>query len=514
VNSQIMPKPFARRALVALASLLLPALAASALLATAADWKAKVDPWVLDRVAAGGTAEFLVFLDQQADVSGAAAIHGKEARGRYVFDRLTETARRTQQPVLAAIRDLGLEHRAYWVANMIWVRGGAAAVAALAARDDVRHVDANPSVALDVIEESTRGTCPAGGPEDSLVQVGAPGFWTQGFTGQGAVVAGADTGYDWDHPGLINQYRGWNGSTASHDFNWHDAIHSTGSSCGADSPFPCDDNSHGTHTMGTMVGDNGAGAQVGMAPGARWIGCRNMNSGNGTPATYSECFQFFIAPTDLNGHNPTPGLAPDVVNGSWSCPTSEGCTDPNVLKTVVENVRAAGIVVSQAAGNEGNNGCSTVNTPAAIYAATFTVGAVNGSDTIAGFSSRGPVTFDGSNRRKPNVTAPGVGICSTIPGGGYSDSFSGTSMAAPHVSGLVALLISANPSLAGDPDAIEAYIESTTLQRTTTQGCGGDSSTDVPNNTYGWGAIRAVQLAIFTDGFESGDTSAWSTTIP
>jgi subtilisin family serine protease len=87
-------------------------------------------------------------------------------------------------------------------------------------------------------------------------------------------------------------------------------------------------------------------------------------------------------------------------------------------------------------------------------------------------------------------------------------------MAAPHVSGLVALLVSANPSLAGDPDALESHIESTALPRTTTQGCGGDGSNDVPNNVYGWGSIRAVLPAIFVDGFESGDTSAWSTTVP
>ncbi|MDH3403751.1 MAG: S8 family serine peptidase, partial [Acidobacteriota bacterium] len=183
------------------------------------------------------------------------------------------------------------------------------------------------------------------------------------------------------------------------------------------------------------------------------------------------------------------------------------------MLTVVENVRAAGIVISQSAGNSGSS-CSTIDTPAAIYEAAFTIGSVNNNDMISGFSSRGPVTVDGSNRLKPDVTAPGESIRSSVPPNGYSSS-SGTSMSAPHVSGLVALLISAQPSLAGDPDALEQYIIDTAVPRTTTQNCGSIPGSEVPNNTYGYGAIRAVLPGpIFADGFESGDTSAWSATIP
>ena len=200
------------------------------------------------------------------------------------------------------------------------------------------------------------------------------------------MVGGQDTGYDWDHPGLINQYRGWNGGSADHNYNWHDAIHSGGGVCGPDSPEPCDDHGHGTHTMGTMVGDDGGTNQVGMAPGARWIGCRNMDQGNGTPTTYSECYQWFIAPTDLNNLNPNPAMAPDAINNSWSCPPSEGCTDPNILLAVVNNVRAAGIFTSHSAGNEGS-ACSTVANPAAIYDASYSVGSTTSTDAISSFSS-------------------------------------------------------------------------------------------------------------------------------
>ncbi len=172
-----------------------------------------------------------------------------------------------------------------------------------------------------------------------------------------------------------------------------------------------------------------------------------------------------------------------------------------MLQTVVENTRAAGIEVVVSAGNAGS-GCSTVSDPAAIYEASFSVGATDANDQIAGFSSRGPVTADGSNRLKPDVSAPGVGVRSSVPGGGYA-TFNGTSMAGPHVAGLVALLLSANPWLAGDPDAIEPAITSTAVPRTTPQTCGGVAGSAVPNNTYGWGrvdALAAVEAAgAFTD---------------
>jgi serine protease AprX len=330
----------------------------SAAPAAASPWQAKVDAWVLDTASQGQT-EFLVELSEQADLSAAAGLSSKEARGQFVYQALTAVANRTQAPLITAIQSLGGAYRAYWVVNVVWVRGDLSVVTALAQRADVGHIYANPSVKLDVPVTQAPAAPSPQAIEWNIALVGAPEVWALGYTGQGIVVAGADTGYDWTHPAIHDQYRGWNGSGPEHDYNWFDATPSP-------SLTPIDPYGHGTHTMGTMVGDDGSGHQIGMAPGARWIGCRNMDAGGyGTPASYITCYQWFIAPTRVNGTEPRPDLAPDVINNSWGCPPSEGCTDPNVLLEAVQNVRAAGILTVHSAGNSGS-GCSSVDTPSAI----------------------------------------------------------------------------------------------------------------------------------------------------
>ncbi len=471
------------------------------------DWRSKVDNEVLAVVENGGTVDFLVYMNEQSDISAAKSLTNKNEKGQYVYTRLRETALASQAEVIAELEAQGAEYRPYWVVNALWAKGDLALVEALAQRTDVQSIIANPNLQMEAPvdmnfePDNTKNSA----VEWGLQMINADDVWAMGYRGEGVIIGGQDTGYDWEHPALVNTYRGWNGIAADHNYNWHDAIHeenpntNEGNPCGFDVDFPCDDHTHGTHTMGTMVGDDGEGNQIGVAPAARWIACRNMEEGWGTPATYIECFEWFIAPTDLNNENPDPTKAPHVFANSWSCPEIEGCNSSNfaVMEQVVNNVKSAGIVVVVSAGNNGNQ-CATVDRPAAMYENSFSVGATRPNDTIAGFSSRGPVEVDGSGRIKPNITAPGVNVRSSVLGDGYA-SFGGTSMAGPHVAGVVALLISAKPELAGQVDEIEDILEQSAVPKQTDENCGGVPGTDIPNNTYGYGridALAAVNLAL------------------
>jgi subtilisin family serine protease len=459
----------------------------------------KIDRWVIAHTAAGEAAEFLVVLTERADLRGADRLATKAAKGRYVYETLFAHAQRAQAPLVAWLEQRGVEYRSFYIINAIWVKADRATALTLAARSDVARLDGNPLIHNELAQPET----PIGlqleraeSIEPGIAYVRAPQVWDLGFTGQGIVVGGQDTGYRWDHEALKVQYRGWDGVTVTHDYNWHDSIHSGGGSCGANSPAPCDDYGHGTHTMGTVLGDNGADYQIGMAPGAQWIGCRNMNVGNGTPATYLECFEFFLAPYPITGTvaQGDPSKAPDITNNSWSCPASEGCNAASLLEAM-QVQRAAGILTVVSASNHPGT-CSSIVDPPGIYAEAYTVGALNtGTDTRASFSNRGPVTVDGSARRKPDITAPGTGTLSSTRTATYTyGSMSGTSMAAPHVAGAVALLWSARPELRNQITATEQLLNESAVPIFSTE-CG---SNGWPNNSFGYGRldILAAMLGV------------------
>ena len=472
-------------------------------------WRGKIDDWVTNNAqrSATKTTEFLVMLKEQADVEDARLLRTKEEKGRFVFELLQATADATQPKIVAIIEERGVEYRRFWVGNMIWVKGQLSLAEDLARMEAVKRISANPRVRQPELPEPGDTDVKAPGTvEWNITKIRAPEVWALGYTGTGAVIGGQDTGYDWDHPAIVNSYRGYTGSSTNHNYNWHDAIHSGGGSCGFDTVEPCDDQTHGTHTMGTMVGDDGGGNEIGVAPGAKWIGCRNMDQGYGTPATYAECFQWFIAPTDLNGENPDPSMAPDVINNSWSCPSSEGCTNINMLIDVFENVRAAGIVVVVSAGNQGS-ACSSIATIPGVYDAAFTIGSTESGDNIASYSGRGPVTEDGSNRQKPDVSAPGSSVRSSVPGTGYGYK-SGTSMASPAVAGTVALILSAHPDLRGQVALIETLIKHTAVPFTSTENCGDIPGSEIPNNTFGWGRIDALE-AVGVGDSDSDNIPNW-----
>ena len=271
-------------------------------------------------------------------------------------------------------------------------------------------------------------------------------------------MGGADTGIRWTHNALKAHYRGWNGVIADHDFNWHDSIHSGGGICGPNSPAPCDDSGHGTHTIGTAIGDDGAGNQIGMAPQAQFIGCRNMNVGVvrlRLTRSASNCFSPPTRSRHPSQGDPTKRPISRLTRGSVRLRRLFADHAPGRSRGSAG--RWHRMVV--AAGNSGPS-CSTVSDPPSLYDASYTVGALNtNTDTIASFSSRGPVTSDGSMRLKPDITAPGTNTRSAYNTSDTAYAFlSGTSMATPHIAGAVALLWSAHPELRNDDTATEAVL--------------------------------------------------------
>lgn len=471
----------------------------------------RIAPSLLSNGLAGQSQSFIIVLHDQADLHEVGLIRGKTAKGKKAFALLQAKADQTQSSILKVLASERAIAQRFYLVNAIRSYGDLQLMRRLASLPDVAFLVADDAVRVESVEEEESAILR--GIDDvtwGIARIQADSVWSMGYTGQNVVIGGQDTGYEWDHAALIQTYRGWNKGQVDHQYNWHDAIHDLNplngdttsnplnNPCGLDADAPCDDNNHGTHTMGTMAGIDST-EQIGVAPGASWIGCRNMERGWGSPSTYIECFEWFLAPTDLDDENPDPSKAPHVINNSWSCPGIEGCDPSNfgLMQIAVDNLRAAGIVVVVSAGNSGS-GCHSVSTPSAIFESSFTIGASMQNDTIAGFSSRGPVTVDGSMRIKPDVVAPGVGVRSCIPGGGFA-SWAGTSMAGPHVAGAVALLISARPDLAGEVDEIEHLLESTAKVLLSPDTCGNIAGTMVPNHAYGWGRInvfKAVQLAL------------------
>jgi subtilisin family serine protease len=488
------------------------------------DGAPEVDAQVREALARGEPADVLILLDSRPDLSPARALPTKEARGRWVYDTLRAAADRDQGPLVAELARSGVPHRRFWAVNAVQARLNASQLQRVLASPRVTRVAANLSMrAVEPPPAASAGATALVAPDTvewGVNRVKAPWAWSQGYTGQGIVVAGQDTGYAWDHPALINAYRGYDPLTglASHDYNWHDSIHSqtTNSACGHDSVAPCDDHGHGTHTMGTMLGNDlapgsadwpaAATNAIGVAPGADWIGCRNMDQGNGTPATYIECFEWFIAPYPVAGgaEDGDPSKAPDVMDNSWGCISSEGCTleTLGIIEPALNAADAAGIVVVVSAGNSGS-ACGTIWNPPAIYPRAFTVGSTSSADGLANSSSRGPVTYAGQTYVKPDVSAPGVSVRSSWPRNFSVDPnqpyrlLSGTSMAAPHVVGVLALVLSAQPSLRGQTDLIKTIV-ARTADPMTYATCGGAPG-GLPNNGYGWGIVNA-QRAIDSFG--------------
>jgi bacillopeptidase F (M6 metalloprotease family) len=427
---------------------------------------------------------YLVTLHAKANVNEAA----KTARGEAspaqrevaarsaVIKELQVTAESTQMGLLKqleAFQKKGqvTKFQPFWVSNMVLVTSTMDVMEQIAKRSEVAQILPNKRIkmieaapAKSQGEPLIQGDLGAQSVEWGIQRVGAPMVWnTYGVTGAGTVVAGMDTGVDWDHPALMNRWRGYNPSTGATDptYSWFDAV--------GGQAMPYDDHGHGTHTIGTAVGQDGAN-EIGVAPGAQWIGIKILDGGGfGTTEDILEAAEWLLAPGG------DPSKAPDVVNNSWG--GGPGVDD--WMRDLVSAWRAAGIFPTFSAGNDGSADGSVGNP--GNYPEAFAVGATDSNDNLASFSGRGPSPYGGII--KPEIAAPGVNVRSSVPGGGYEGGWSGTSMSAPHVAGTVALLRSVDASLT--VEELEQILFNSADPKTDSR------YSNVPNNGFGHGILNA-----------------------
>lgn len=431
-----------------------------------------------------------VVMKTQADLTGLAQITNLTERRRETYQRLVDVAEVSQAPLRRVLRRDGLAFTPYYLVNGIVVDAGPDTRIWLSRRSDVDRVLLDPHLRpIPSAGGPLRGDRPApSGPEWNISMIGADTVWATGDTGTGIVIGGSDTGVDVNHPALAASYRGG-------DDSWFDPWNHTRA--------PVDHNGHGTHTMGSALGAGG----IGVAPGAQWMSCVNLDRDMGNPGYYLDCLQFMLAPFPYGGdpfRDGRPDRAADVLTNSWGCPALEGC-DESALAPAVAALTAAGIFFVAAAGNEGPR-CSSIDDAPAPYPDTFTVGATDRSGRVADFSSRGPVpgpdrgatkdlgsTTDGGVT-KPDVVAPGVGVVSALPGGGYG-SLDGTSMATPQVAGVVALMWSASPALRGDVTRTAEILRDTAVPATSSRLTLGTGTCDGVDQT-GAGLVNAIAAVL------------------
>ncbi len=421
---------------------------------------------------------FFVILRDQADLQAASGIEDRDSRREYVYTTLVDHALQTQARLRSILDQRGVHYRPFYLVNGMEVNGDPLLRSYLAAQPEVDRIDDSQYLRpLPALPPANTGDAAApAGPAWNIVAIGADKVWSQlGVTGRGITIGQSDSGVQGNHPALRAEYRGLGGHD---DYNWLDPWFGTRS--------PTDINGHGTHTLGTALGSGG----IGVAPGAQWVGCVNLGRNLGNPAWYLTCMQFMLAPYPQGGdpfRDGDPRRAADVLNNSWGCPPIEGC-DERTLAPAAAALHAAGIFVVASAGNAGS-ACATVTDPLAVYSNVVTVGAIDRAGLLADFSSRGPVVRSSGQRTKPDIVAPGVAVLSAFPGGSYAVE-SGTSMAGPHVAGVVALMWSAQPKLAGDVDRTTQILIQTARPYTGTfDACAVHGGR--PNDDVGYGIVDA-----------------------
>jgi hypothetical protein len=454
-----------------------------------------IDIEVLQEIREEGSADYWITFDTSVDLSPASLMDW-QSRGRYVYEQLTRTAQLSQGRVQAELQRRGVTFQSYWIANAIYVEASDETVLQEVLNyPEIQSIRAPRQILLHDAQRPLFPAVTVQGVEDNLTHIRAPQVWSMGITGRGLTVANIDTGVRYTHRALINAYRGYlGGSSYSHDYNWFDPY--------TFQPAPLDSHGHGTHTMGIMVGKDGSTNQIGMAPGADWIACRGCKGNTCGEAQLLACAQFVLAPTRTDGSQPNPDLRPQVVNNSWGdC----GNKYDDWFQGAVNAWLAAGIYPVFSNGNAGGcgydfpPGLNTVGNPARYGNVTGVGSSGNNDGQYANHSNWGPTDNpDTVNPRqgfadlKPQVLAPGVNIRSAfISNDSTYKTLTGTSMSAPHVAGLVALMWQAAPCLVGNYALTETLIEQTATPVYYDDGSPA-TPTNLPNYAAGWGEINAL----------------------
>ena len=464
----------------------------AALSAAPSAYRTKTEAGVLAQLDAKGRATFWIALTHEADTSAARRAKGKTAKARTLYETKLAYAKKSQAGLRALLDGAGVRYESFWIANTLKVTAGKALAEKIAARSDVAALEADDPITIpDPLPGRNEARLDA--VEWNVDRINAPKVWSElGIRGEGVVVASIDSGVQFDHPAVKAKYRGLKSDgSVDNAYNWFDPAKICTTAA------PCDNNGHGTHTMGTMVGDDGAGNQIGVAPGAKWIAAKGCETSSCSRDSLLRSGQWIVAPTDPAGANPRPDLAPDVVNNSWG----SAVIDP-WYKEVVQSWRDAGIFPAFSNGNSGP-GCNTSGSPGA-YTNSYSSGAFDINNTIASFSSRGTGEAGGL---KPNLAAPGVNVRSSWTGGGYN-SISGTSMASPHTAATVALMWSAAPAIRGNVAETEKLLDATAVDVDNTT-CGG---TAADNNVFGEGRLDAYAAVTATPRGALGAVSGKVTT--
>jgi subtilisin family serine protease len=428
-----------------------------------------------------------IVMNEQADITEIANITDLAERKQAVYDTLVTTAEESQVSLKQQLDSWHVQYTSYYLVNGIEADLNPFLRMFIERRADVARVLDSPQLRPLPEPVAIENSSPTIKPEDipwNLAFIGVDKVHSElGISGEGIVIGQTDTGVDGRNLELVDSYHGLNNSD---DYNWLDPWY--------DSPFPSDGIGHGTATLSVITGKD-----IGIAPDAEWMGCVNLGRNLGNPAHYLDCMQFMLAPYPHGGNAFTDGAPSQgamIVNNSWGCPLAEGC-DAETFQSAVDAMETAGIFMSVAAGNTGYYGCSTITDPLAIYADVFTVGSIDQDGNLSDFSSLGPITVDGSGRIKPNLLAPGQDIVTAFPDNQYA-TMSGTSFAAPHVAGVVALMWSANPGLIGNIDLTRSILDETAAPYTgAVPECVADTS--IPNDAAGYGivdAYAAVQKAL------------------